>query len=38
MAAASGGAPSLGGDPATTILGIIVVIIVVGIVIWRMGG
>lgn len=37
MAAASGGAPSLGGDPATAILGVIVLLIVVGIVVWRLG-
>jgi hypothetical protein len=31
----SGGAPSLGGDPASIIIGIVVLIVIVGFVIWK---
>jgi hypothetical protein len=35
MVSAGGGAPSLGGDPVTTIIGIVVLLVLVGIVIWK---
>ncbi len=37
MVAAGGGAPSLGGNPVTAILGLIILLIVVGVVVWKMG-
>jgi hypothetical protein len=36
MVAAGGGAPSLGGDPASAILGLVILLIVIGIVVWKM--
>lgn len=37
MVSAGGGAPSLGGDPMSAILGIVVLLIVVGFVAWKIG-
>jgi hypothetical protein len=36
VVSAGGGAPSLGGDPLSTILGIVVLLIVVGFVVWKL--
>jgi hypothetical protein len=36
VAAASGGAPSLGGDPTSTVLGLVVMLIIIGVVVWKM--
>jgi hypothetical protein len=36
MVSSTGGAPGLGGDPVTTVLGLIVLLIVVGFVVWKM--
>ncbi len=36
MVSSAGGGPSFGGDPLTTILGLVVLVIVVGIVVWKM--
>jgi len=36
VVSAGGGAPSLGGDPVSAILGIVVILIVVGLVVWKL--
>ena len=35
MAAASGGAPSIGGDPASIAIGLIILLIIIGVVAWK---
>jgi hypothetical protein len=35
VVSSSGGALSFGGDPASTILGLIVLVIIVGVVLWK---
>ncbi len=34
MVSAGGGGPSLGGDPLSAVIGIVVLLIIVGIVVW----
>lgn len=36
MVAAGGGGPSFGSDPASAILGLVILLIVIGIVVWKM--
>jgi hypothetical protein len=36
MVSSSGGAPGLGGNPVATVLGLIILLIVVGYVVWKM--
>ena len=36
MVSSSGGAPSLGGDPASIVIGIVVLVIIVGFVLWKL--
>jgi hypothetical protein len=36
MVSSSGGAPGLGGDPAAAVLGLIVLLILIGFVVWKM--